>query len=117
MLQMHRRCLPLFVLCCQEGDPVGCDLGNEVYDPKDESKTYEIENACNKGDYILGLKETDDPVNTAYNSTEDKLKNDLEDLGECLVLSGYGFVCHSYSPFGCVMLIIARSENKINPLW
>ena len=83
----------------KNGDSVAEDLGYQVDYPEHEAKTEEAEDTDNEGNDVLGLKETDDAIQTADKSAEEDLKKDLNDLRKGLVGSGERIVSHGKHSF------------------
>ena len=72
----------------QEGDLVLGDLGDQVDQPDD--KVAEAGEQANQthdqGNNVLGLGEADDAVNAADDVAQEQLQQDLDDLGQSLIL-------------------------------
>ena len=87
----------------KNGDSVVEKLSNKVNYPDDEvSDTGEgNEKAYDEGNDVLLFNESDDSVDTAYNHSENKLDQELEELGEGFVCfgNGRGLICHEIISF------------------
>ena len=89
--------LRIFVLesVGQNADLVAGDFGNQIKYPEDKTNGRDdCQNANDKSGGILGFGVTDDSVNTADDSTQKDLQNDLNDLGQLFIGRGQSLVCH-----------------------
>jgi len=83
------------LLINEEFDAIIGDLGDEVNDPENEvDRRNQGENSDDQRGGVLGFKVTKNSENTADDSTEEDLKQDLGDLRQTLVGCGQAVVCH-----------------------